>query len=283
MAEPSLKEVVEAMLREIISRASLQDIPPEVLRAELKNKFSGDPRSVEILLAIARDKESTERIPALVALEELGNAEAVPELISILRDHDNIFITRQSAAEALGGIGDSRAIEALSEAMADKTVGREAAEALAKIQNPQAVETLLQSVAHEGSNYEARRALMSISGQHALEPLLTGLSHSDSEVRELVVECLGCFKHQAVFSALAKALEDTEISVKVAAAKALGALKEHSAVEHLIAALNDDAPEVKMSVQTALENITGKTFLFGGSSAEKWNKWWLANKDRMVR
>lgn len=77
------------------------------------------------------------------ALGKLGDTRAVEPLIAALQDED--VELRRAAAQALGEIGDSRAVEPLIAALRDKDIElrRVAARALGEIEDAQAVEPLL--------------------------------------------------------------------------------------------------------------------------------------------
>jgi HEAT repeat protein len=85
----------------------------------------GDPRAVPALLAFGRKDET-----ATAALVDIGKP-AVPALVKALDDPATPI--RATAAEALGGIGDRRATDELSDALADPEddVWRAASDALA--------------------------------------------------------------------------------------------------------------------------------------------------------
>jgi len=84
-----------------------------------------------------------------------------------------------SAAEALGAIGDPRAIEPLTAVLnedADEQVRAYAAEALGKIDDSRVVEPLIAALRDEESSVrdEAVKALSSSSDPRAVEALGTG-------------------------------------------------------------------------------------------------------------
>ena len=105
----------------------------------------GDPRAVEPLAAVRG-----ERWWAVTALGQIG-APALDPLIAALRDDDRRV--RGIAADALGAIGDTRAIPALASALGDPG---ETATALAKIGNAQAIEALVDALKSE--HWSVRRA-----------------------------------------------------------------------------------------------------------------------------
>ena len=81
---------------------------------------------------------------AAEALGRIGDARAVDPLIAALRDED-IYVVR-SAAEALGRIGDARAVDPLIAALRDEDVVRSAAEALGRIGDARAVDALIDTL-----------------------------------------------------------------------------------------------------------------------------------------
>ncbi|RMF83541.1 MAG: NACHT domain-containing protein, partial [Nitrospirae bacterium] len=83
------------------------------------------------------------------------------------------------AAEALGKLGDPRAVEPLLQALGDESRGvrRAAAEALGKLGDPRAVEPLLQALGDRYSDVRlaAAEALGKLGDPRAVEPLLQAL------------------------------------------------------------------------------------------------------------
>lgn len=85
------------------------------------------------LIAALEDANWRVRKGAAEALGQIGDPRAVKRLTAALKDeHSGV---RQAAAEALGGIGDARAVEPLVTALKDKyyPVRKAAAEALGKL------------------------------------------------------------------------------------------------------------------------------------------------------
>ena len=101
---------------------------------------------------------------------------------------------RSSAAEALGKIGDKRAVEPLIEALRDSfsDVRYYAARALGEIRDSRVVEPLIEALRDE--DYEVRGnaalALGKIGDKRAVEPLTKSLKNKDRGVRMRATEAL---------------------------------------------------------------------------------------------
>src|SRR5271157_510314 len=133
----------------------------------------------------------------------------VPRQIGNLKDTDTGV--RYHAAEALGDLGFSEAVEPLIAALNDSDAGlrSRAAVALGKF------------------NVGAIR--------RAVEPLIVALKDSDSNVRKNAAEALGKITDPRAVEPLINALKDTDSNVRTSAAEALGRIKDPRAVEPLIA------------------------------------------------
>jgi hypothetical protein len=145
-------------------------------------------------------------------------------LVAALKDPDPDL--RERAAEVLGKIGDSRAVEPLVLALGDpfSSVRERAADALGKI------------------------------GTRAVEPLIAALKDADSNFRERAAGALGKIGTPAVGGLIA-ALKDPESDVRGRAAKVLGKIGDSRAVEPLIAALGDPDTYVRFCASEALGKI----------------------------
>ena len=106
-------------------------------------------KDVKLLKELLKDEDAEVRRRAAEALGKIGDRRAVELLIEALRDGNPMV--RIAAAEALGKIGDKRAVEPLIEALKDENAGvREAAAwALGEIGDKRAVEPLIEALKDE--------------------------------------------------------------------------------------------------------------------------------------
>ena len=104
---------------------------------------------------------------------------------------------RKAAAEALGQIGDTRAVEPLVAALKDPDdhwLRYYAAEALGQIGNTRAVELLVAALKDETT--QVREAAAGALGKivdtrtHVVEPLIAALKHPYANVRKAAAEAL---------------------------------------------------------------------------------------------
>ncbi len=172
---------------------------------------------------------------------------AVVSLINALKD--NNFEIRQSAAKALGEIGDAKAVEPLIASVVDKDLRLTAVEALVKIGTP------------------------------SIKPLVAMFSSSDEDTIQVTVEVLQKIGYQPVSQAdkisyfyaarkwdelvkigqpaldalINNALNNNSLAIRQSAAKALGEIGDSRAVEPLIESLKD----INLGVQNvAIEALT---------------------------
>jgi hypothetical protein len=117
----------------------------------------------EPLIEALMDRNRMVRLNATEALGKIGNERAVEPLIKTLED-DWDSVVRLFATEALGKIGDARAVEPLIKTLenADNNVRRyAAAEALGMINDERAVEPLKEALQddYKGVRHAAKEAL----------------------------------------------------------------------------------------------------------------------------
>ena len=148
--------------------------------------------------------------------------EALPVLTHALRSRS--WDVRWAAAEALGEMGDLRAVAPLLAALQDEDwrVRWAAAEALGRI------------------------------GEPAVEPLLAALQDEDEDVRRAAVEALGKIGDPGAVASLSAALQDKDWRVRQAAAEALGEMGDPRAAAPLSAALQDKDWRVRRAAAEAL-------------------------------
>jgi len=145
-------------------------------------------KDIEGLIKALKDKDEDVGTNAAEALGEIGDARAVEPLIQALKDeHEDV---RGEAADALGEIGDARAVEPLIQALKDEheDVRGEAADALDKLHwrpSDDSEKTLYLLAKQEWD------ALVEL-GQLAVEPLIQALEDEDElNIGKNAIEALG--------------------------------------------------------------------------------------------
>ena len=185
----------------------------------------GDPGAVPALIRALGDPFDAVRMSACVALGDLKAAEAVPALIELVSGktppgkHGHLFApvevgeVRWMAAQALGRIGDRRAVVPLMQILpaAGGDLGLYVAQALGELGDWRAVPALIE---------ESRRRE---------EPELRG-----------VAEALGIIGDPQAVPALVDLLQTGKEDVRCAAAVALGRMADPRAVDPLRKARNSD-------------------------------------------
>jgi HEAT repeat protein len=176
----------------------------------------GEESAPEYLIELAvRDPDEDVRTAALEALKARWPERALAGLVEVLKAGEQkvgwwgkLFGARksaqefvqevsesQSAAEALGDLGDPRAFEALAAALHDprRLVRRAAAEALGKVGGVPAIEPLVEALSDRERDVRARaaQALGAIGDVRAYRPLLTAWKEDrEAEVRLASAEAL---------------------------------------------------------------------------------------------
>ena len=162
------------------------------------------------------------------------------------------------AAEALGNLGDEKAVGPLITALKrDEFSGVrwKAAEALSKIGNP-AVEMLIATLQYPDDDvrWKAAIALGEIGNADAIAPLIQLLSDEDRFVKSRAAHALSMIGEPAI-PTLIHTLKKSDPDVRWAAALALGKIKNPIATEPLILALTDEQGAVRAEAASALASI----------------------------
>jgi len=165
------------------------------------------------------------------ALGKIGDDRAIPGLLKLVEDSDSDV--RSRAADALGNIGDDRAIGGLLKLVedSDSDVRWMAADALGKIGDAQAIPGLLKLVEHSHHyvRWSAADALGNIGDAQAIGGLLKLLEDSDSDLRWIAADALGKIGDAQAIGGLLKLVKDSNSGVRRRAAYALGKIaKQHA-------------------------------------------------------
>ncbi|MFC6988589.1 HEAT repeat domain-containing protein [Haloplanus sp. GCM10025708] len=129
------------------------------------------------------------RMASANALGRLGDEKALPALVGALTDSDPRV--RARAARACGKLGDPRAVDALRERVDgdDRRVRRAAADALAAIGSKRALAALVDQVEDDSPEvrYVAASALGDYDGPKPIDALVETLTDDDDAVRRAAV------------------------------------------------------------------------------------------------
>jgi HEAT repeat protein len=169
-------------------------------------------RDVNGLIRAMNDEERGIRLAAIEALGAIGDPRAVEPLIAALQDDS--WGVRSYAAAALGAIGDVRAVKPLSYLIRDskKVVRKASAEALAKI-GPLADP---ESLAWYRVALEQWDQAVSL-GEAAVEPLIAALGNGEVDA----AKALGEVGSARATEPLVAVLKDRDHYLRKAAAKSL--------------------------------------------------------------
>ena len=189
-------------------------------------------------------------------VKKLKQSRDVQGLVLALKNRDPKI--QYDAAEALGDLGDSRAVEPLVTALKNDEfsgVRWKAAEALSKLGSP-AVPALIGALRHEDDDvrWKAAIALGEIGDPQAVEPLILLLCDEDRFVKSHAALALGSIGEPAV-NPLLRALREGDGNLRWGAAIALGKIRDPRAVEPLIRALADKYENVRAESASSLGAI----------------------------
>lgn len=261
--------------------------PPDVQK--LARKYDGDG----LLKALTYKRDSDVRARAAISLGNITlsrqHTERAIDLLIRQLARDQAHQVRQAAAQALGKIGDDRAIDALKAALNDEheLVRLSAVEALGgRLLNWRAVAPLGAALNDTAASVRAKAAYLigecckrahapgpyrqeDMRVDSAVQPLISALEDSDEEVKTQVWKALDALQEYCVkvmtlpgncAKLLFSALKDADESARAGAGAALElyfrpGMRVRSAVAPLTTALQDDSHYVRMVATDLLGRI----------------------------
>lgn len=234
----------------------------------LKNRWV-----VESLLAALQDPDEGVRIATQEALKRIQDFYLEPMLNAL---QDQAWTMRKEAAEILGQLRETYAVEPLTEILLkedeDPRVRKAAAEALGKIGDKRALGALLHTLSPIPPS-NGSPTTFSDQVREAIEPVLLQMSQKqwrsllatlqntdeDVQVREQAAGLLGLLPNRNVVEALIAVLQDTRdyMPVRIAVAKALKQLKDPNTSPVLQALLQNpnEATVLRKEVAATLGEI----------------------------
>ena len=246
--DSSKPQVIRAAARALGEIGDKRAVPPLVTKicihldvVDALVKF-GSAAVEPLVNALSGDTEKQQS--AIEALGRIGDQRAVLPLIAALDSATPQVI--RAAARALGKIGDNRAIAPL---IAKMSIHHDVVNSLAKFGSA-AVEPLVNAL--QGKNIEAVRALGEIADQRAVAPLINSLHYS--RLRAASISALTKFGLSAV-QPLLGAINDKHPLVRRSAAEVLGRVGNNQVTPFLVSMLTDENENVQEAVVLALETL----------------------------
>jgi HEAT repeat protein len=160
--------------------------------------------AVPPLIAVLLEPTSWGRSLAVDALEQLGDARAIPPLLQVLEEQggsEHHAYLRARAAQALGHLGGSRYVPLLMSMLQDSSepeiVRRGAALGLGRTGDQRAFEPLVRALgnASRGLRWDLVAALEQLGDPRAVQPLQNLLKEADGPFRQQLVGALKQFEH----------------------------------------------------------------------------------------
>jgi HEAT repeat protein len=247
-----------------------QDAEPDLLRAL---RESDSERRLLLLPIVGRRSSATEDIIACLddpnpnvralacdALGRIGDGKAIPVLFSRLADPDaRVSQGAVAAIQAIGGQEVERqAIEAARSP--DARIRRPALRILAYFGSPSTLGLFLEAMqdADERVRDVAANGLAAIDEPQAVGALLTASSHASPRTRATAVRALGqTDANDEVRAHLLLALSDEDAWVRYYAVQALSRRGDRSSAERIAGLLTDPAGHVRVAVVDALARLRG--------------------------
>jgi HEAT repeat protein len=199
----------------------------------------GDWRATPALIdQLGKDKERYSRAAAAEALGVLGDPRAVEPLITALHDPEDYV--RSHAAVALGKLGDKRALAPLLSTMAIRDNAWSVAKVLADFGGNEIIPQMLEALSSENPD-KCQLAILTV-GHHlrspeAVEPFIKLLEHSDKNTRILAAVGLQRIGDKRALPTLLKLLKQNGEQYP-SLIYSLARIKDEAAFEELIRLLN---------------------------------------------
>lgn len=236
-----------------------------------------DPDIVPIFIELIEDQNSNLVLTAFEALGRFKDARAFDPLTNCLLDPTKRETRRSQAAEALGELGDQRAIEKLL------SVAREI------VQQPDVAPAIKEYPISEGVEIDesSLRLVLSIAialaklGNHEMAAVVTALVryqsndvYSDDEViRTQAAEALHYVVGPGALSALRDALRDDYSEVRVKSIDAVFYLGVKEGINELMQCVDDENSSVSNNAIVRLGDLTGESFDHNIGAGEL-QQWW---------
>jgi len=184
-----------------------------------------ETRNVAGLIFALQHKDPTVQYEAAEALGEIGDERAVEPLLAALKNDETSGV-RWKAVEALSKLG-TPAVAGLIGALQhdDDDVRWKAAIGLGEIGDPNAIPSLVNLLCDDDRYVRSRAAYaLSMMGEPAVDPLICALREGDGNLRWGAAIALGKIQNPRAIEPLIRALADKYENVRAESAAALAAI-----------------------------------------------------------
>lgn len=222
-----------------------------------------------ILDQLQRETAPSAILASLEAIEILGAPanQATHIVLSVLQRPPENSDVRRAAIRLLGVLGDSQALQSLTEAMQhddDVRVRQAAAYALARLdlsqdQREGVTASLISALSNEPGNSVRRAVIVSLGrleSVEAIEPLINILvNEQDIHLRTAAANSLGQIGAEAATDPLISVLQDDNPDLRRAAVNSLGNIGNPMAIPHLNRMLSDPNSYVRNAASESLDKV----------------------------
>lgn len=232
-------DAVERVLTKLLGRATARK---EVVEALVRY----GARVTELLIEQLHSGDLETRQAAVIALGQIGDSRAVPALVQVLTDDEELVIT---AAGALAKIGDRRSLEALISLIGhhQPAVRQAVIAAINSIGHPEMAARAAELL--NDSDPRVRESAVQIAGyfgySECTDILFERCRDEDQSVRRAAIEHIPYLEDERAIPILAEALETGSASERASVAKAFGQVEGRRVMGYLLACLNDWDPWVR--------------------------------------
>jgi HEAT repeat protein len=202
------------------------------------------------------DDDPRVALEAVKALGKTGDKGSLPEIIKVLKEHDEGAV-RDAAAEALGRIGDKKAVDPLIEALADenKQILFSVTQALVALGDPKAVTPLKYALKTEkGSTVRiwVAEALARFDTEEGYEFLREAIGSGDeSDVKHAMLGVVNIPGEKSL-EILKESFESESAVVRKYAAFSAHQKSDSDVMPQLVEVLNDDDIAVRYGAVMSL-------------------------------
>ncbi|MEQ9358014.1 HEAT repeat domain-containing protein [Coleofasciculus chthonoplastes] len=249
--------------------------------------------AVPSIISAMRESSTREARNLRQVIFHINNPEIVPLMIPLLNE-ENTYL-RSTAFKMLGKLKDRRALQPLINQLMDvenlESARTWAANALGELQDSQAIEQLLRVVEQTLEQDELKYhynfvistivALAKLGDQQKASLIISLAREEDSIIRIEAVKALKHIVAPGLFSVLKEALHDQITEIRRDAMDAMFYLGVKEVIRELIFCVEDENSDLSQEAIYKLHGLTGEG-LDDNQKIEELEKWWDEYKNELV-